>query len=268
MTSQQFSAQHVCEQILVEEKKYNIEHGILPSETAIADRMLERSLELSDAYEELHRKLSQHPRALRTFLGVVLKTAAHWSPTKIEEARTARGELREVNRKIAKKASELAALLRARGELQDSSGFGTDTHYHICEVIESASKHNGLFSAYLKEPLYNLGCQFDLKYWPSLSEIVDELAIDAEAAAPEARDPVTSAATEGGRGSLTDFFKALFTAIEEHSTRNFGPLPGNLRVTDNTLASLVNCALDRGPDNLLESWYVKRLRQRIREGDK
>jgi hypothetical protein len=209
MPSQQsLTAKYVCEKILLDEKIYNIKHGILPSEVVVADRMLARGAELIEAYEELHNKLSRSPRALPAFLGVILSTAAFWNPEKIEAARIARRHLGEANRQIATKANELAALLRTRSDLNNTSGFRSDTHYHVCQVIESASKRNGLFSAYLQKPLNALSSQFDMKYWPSLNDIMQELAIDAEAAATEAADPVTSAATAGLRPSLADFFKA------------------------------------------------------------
>src|SRR5690606_14288078 len=41
--------QQACEAILIEGKRYNIEHGILPSENAVADRLLARGVELRDA---------------------------------------------------------------------------------------------------------------------------------------------------------------------------------------------------------------------------
>ena len=42
------SPQQACEAILIEGKRYNIEHGILPSENAVADRLLARGVELPD----------------------------------------------------------------------------------------------------------------------------------------------------------------------------------------------------------------------------
>jgi len=42
-------------------------------------------------------------------------------------------------------------------------------------------------------------------------------------------------------------------------------IPAELKLTDATLASLANCVLDLGPDELVDSGYVKRFRQRQRE---
>jgi hypothetical protein len=76
------------------------------------------------------------------------------------------------------------------------------------------------------------------------------------------------AATSTARASRADFFKALFVAIEENSAHHHGQLPESFRLTDGSWASSANCALDLGPDELADSNYVKRLRQRLRDGDK
>ncbi|MCO8611361.1 hypothetical protein KGP95_09825 [Burkholderia multivorans] len=256
--------QAICENILIEGKSYNIEHEILPSENAVADRLLSRGLELKDAYEELHEKLHQHPLALKVFLELLLSTAAFWNPEKITKARSERDDLANVNRQIASKAEELAELLERRSELHNTSGFSTSTHYHVCDVIEAACEKNYLFQSYVKERLDALTGQFDLKYWPSLGQFLQVIASDAEHASMEATDPLTAAATAATRPSRADFFKALFAAIEENGADNYGQLPKGFKLTDNTLASLANCVLDFGPDDLADSAYVKRLRQRER----
>jgi 2,4-dienoyl-CoA reductase-like NADH-dependent reductase (Old Yellow Enzyme family) len=115
----------------------------LPSETVIVDRLLGRGLELKNAYQELHGKLAHRPGALQTFLGQVLTTAAFWNPEKIREARTARNDLEETNRKIATKAAELANLLQRRENLHNTSGFTSDTHYHVCDVLKAAGRDTG-----------------------------------------------------------------------------------------------------------------------------
>jgi len=262
--SEPMHPQKICESFLLEGKRYNNERSILPVENAIADRLLARGDELQDAYEELHNKLHARPQALQIFLGLVLSTAAFWNPEKIQDARAARCDLAYVNQQIAKKAAELATLLEQRSVLHDTSGFSSDTHYHVCNVIEAASQYNYLFKSYVQEKLATLRGQFDLKYWPSLSEFLQELASDAEKAVMEATDPLTAAATSATRSSKADFFKALFAAIEENSLGNHGLLPKGFKLTDRTVASLANCALDLGPDDLIDEAYMKRFRQRER----
>ncbi len=262
------SAQQACEAILIEAKRYNIEHDMLPSENAVADRLLGHSLELKDAYGELYEKLNPHPPALKVFLDLLLSVSAFWNPEEIAQSRLERKELEGVNRQIAKTAEELAQLLERRTELNNTSGFSCGTHYHVCDVIEAASEHNHRFNSWVKERLDALRGQFDLKYWPSLEQFVRVLAADAESAGMEPSDPLTAAATAATRPSRADFFKALFAAIEESSASTYGQLPEGFKLTDGTLASLANCALDLEPDELVDATYVKRLRQRERNGGK
>lgn len=258
--------QQVCENLLLEGKRYNIEHHILPSENAVADRLLARGVELKDAYDELHGKLDARPPALQVFLGLVLSTAAFWNPQKMQEARTARNDLANVNEQIARKAAELAELLDQRSDLHDTSGFSSEAHYHVGDVIEAVSQNNYLFQSYIQEKLDALRGQFDLKYWPSLGDFMRALASDAEKADMAPTDPLTAAATAATRSSKADYFKALFASMEENSAENYGQLPRGFKLTDRTLASLVNCALDLSPDELVDEAYVKRLRQRERNG--
>lgn len=259
----------VCEDILRKGRAYNIERGILPSENAVADRMLARGLELADAYGELHDTLQGERIPLQVALGLVLSTAAHWSPAKIAQARAARAQLLDVNQRIAQQAESLAALLEQRDTLHNTAGFSTETHYHVCDVIDAAGGRNGWFRSHVQERLHTLQSQFDLKYWPSPGDFVRELGIDAaSASSPEATDPLTAAATSSTRHSLADYFRALLAAIDENSTRAFGQLPRGFRVSDSSLADLANCALGLGPDDLVDGPYVKRLRQRLRQEDR
>lgn len=85
-SSQPLNPQEICENLLLEGKRYNNERSILPSENAIADRLLARGNELQDAYEELHCQLHARPQALQILLGLVLSTAAFWNPVRIQDS--------------------------------------------------------------------------------------------------------------------------------------------------------------------------------------
>jgi hypothetical protein len=212
----------------------------------------------------LFSKLHDHPPALKVFFELLQNIAAFWSPKANLEARKKRDELIEVNRQIEESATELARLLSERTELQNHSGFSCDTHYHPVDVIHAAAKKNYGYEQWVKEKLESLTGQFDLKYWPSLSEVVQTIADDAARATPRPHDPITDAGTEGPRASLVDSFKAFFVALEESSTRNYGFLPSTFELTDRSVASLMSCALGLGPDETVDSTYVKGLRQRQR----
>lgn len=261
-------ARHVCEEIIRKDKLDNIDKNIWKSKVVIADRLLRRSLELGFAYDELYEKLHLHQHALATFLGLVQEVAALWKPEDIANARAGRDKLGEVNRKIADSAAELVNLLQRRADLHENSRFSSDTFYHICDVINAAGEKNHRYTSYVRDGLGALRSRFDMKYWPSLSEFSAALAMNAAEAISEATDPVTEAATAASRPSLADFFKGLFVDIEEQKKRNHGYLPNDLAITDGTMASLVNCALDLDADDTLTGIYVKGIRQRQRKSSR
>ncbi|MGB7242278.1 MAG: hypothetical protein WBC93_09355 [Sulfitobacter sp.] len=253
-----------CEDILQREIEYNKEHEILSSETAVAECLLVRTIELQDAYLELNEKLGSKPPALKVFLGLLLSVAAFWNPDQLKEARSQRKRLEEINGDISGKASELASLLDQRTAIENASSFGSDTHYHCMNVIVEAAAENHLFNSWVREDLKNLSARFDLKYWPSLGDFVTEISRDASVAEVISHDPITLASTSSRRNSLADFLRALRAAIYENSASNFGQLPDDFKVSDGTLASLTNCALDLPQNAIIDGQYVKRLRQRDR----
>lgn len=258
------SAREICEELLRAERSDRINKMVLPGEVRIIDRLLERGLELNDAYCELRSKLHNHPPALKVFFGQLLSIAAFWNPEANLEARKGRSRLVEVNRQIDEQATGLAGLLRERTELRNHSGFSCDTHYHPVQVIHAAAEKNYSYQYWIKEQLEVITRQFDLKYWPSLSEVVQVIADDAARATPKPHDSVTEAGTEGPRAGLVSTFKAFFVALEESSARTFGLLPRAFELTDRSVANLMSCALGLDPNDVVDSAYVKRLRQRQR----
>lgn len=254
----------ICEETVRLDRQYNIDHNILGSHVAVAERLLKRRLELIDAYGELYGALKGHPHALEALFQVLMSTIAHWSPAKIEGARRARDELALVNKEIASTGANLAELLRRRSAIHNTSAFHGDTHFHVCDVLEVAAADRSLFRGWLSEPLDVLRSRFDLKYWPTLAAFVDVIAEDAARAAPTLSDRVTEAATRSPRASLADVFVAFLANIEESSKRLGGWIPAGYRPSDAALAALVNCALDLDPEECVDGAYVKRLRQRKR----
>lgn len=259
------ASREICEDILKSERSSKVEKSILPSEVKIIDRLLERGLELQDAYEELHSKLGDFPPALTVFFDLLQSTAAFWSPDANQEARKGKARMIAVNREIVEVATALATLINERSELKNYSGFSCDTLYHPIDTIHAAAERNHRYEHWVKEKLEAITGQFDLKYWPSLGELVQAIAKDAAQAAPLPHDPVTEAGTEGIRAGLADSFRAFFVVLEESSTRNYGFLPSAFELTDRSVAILMSCALGLSPDKVVDSTYVKRLRQRRRE---
>lgn len=264
-TSSSKTARNICEALLKADRSDKIEKSILPSEVEVIDRLLERGLELEDAYEELHSKLSDRPPALPVFFDQLQSIAAFWSPEANQEARKGKSRLIAVNREIVEAATALSALLDERTELKNRSGFSCDTLYHPVDAIHAAAERNYIYEHWVKEKLEAISGQFDLKYWPSLGDLARAIADDAAQATPLPHDPVTEAGTEGNRAGLADSFRAFFVALDESNARNHGFLPNAFELTDRSVAILMSCALGLDSDKVVDSTYVKRLRQRLRE---
>lgn len=252
-----------CEDFLNSERAYNIEHSLLPSEVKIIDRLLARRLEMQEVYAELSSKLDTP--ATQCFLGLILSTAAFWNPDASSEARAKKRRLQELNSRIAQSAMQLSELIEERSEISNSSGFTSNTHYSICDLIEEAARDNHMFGFYVQKQLHALQCRYDLKYWPTITDVLNALSQDAQDAQVFATDPLTEAATESIRASLADYFRALFAAIDENSRTYGGFLPVGLRIADSALATIANCALDLDSDAGVDGPYVKNLRQRLRD---
>ncbi|WP_285417075.1 hypothetical protein [Pseudomonas sp. efr-133-TYG-5] len=259
------TAIEVCENILREDFKYNEEHGTWRSINPIIESLLGRTTELADAYVELHAALAEQPRALKSFFDVFTATVYSWNPGKIKEAREDRERLTELNARIAKVSELLSELRSRRTEVKEMSSFSSDTYYHIMDVVEDASEDNGLFRSYLKKKLDNLTYQYDLKYWPSITKVVAQIGVNAANAATVSSDSAASAATEARRPGLADFLKAFEEELNKNREENIGLIPNDFSLTDSSMASLVNCGLGLKIEELIESTFVKRYRQRERE---
>lgn len=258
----------MCEQILREELAYNRERDILRSENEVICRLLTRSQELRKAFSEVVTRLKGNKRSVEAFIRSLLCTAAQWCPEKNAEARGERKRLQAVNAEIASTASRLADLLEERSDLHNDSGFSSSDIYDLHSATVAAAKGHYLFESYPRTEFHRLFAQYDGKYWPDLSEVVRALGEDAGAAEIYATDPLTEAGTRGNRNSRADFFRAWFASIEENGSRFFGFLPDGFRLSDESMATLGDCALGGDPDNPLGADYVKRLRQRAREAGK
>jgi hypothetical protein len=252
----------VCEAILLKQKQHYIEQDILGTDIRIIDRLLNRREELKDAYSELYVKFKNDHKLLEIALSLFIDAASQWNREDVKEAREDRRKLENVNKQISIKANELADLLALRSELINTSSFSSATHYHIANVICDASKGNPLFRYSLRDKLKILQGQFDLKYWPRLDQIIRVLAEDADHAELSAIDSVTESATKSNTPSKADYFRALFEIIQNNLQLNNGLLPDNFRLTDNTIATMANCTLAFSPEDIVDSIYVKNVRNR------
>ncbi|MGV7206033.1 hypothetical protein [Xanthomonas citri] len=258
------NAQLICEEFLQEQIRRNEVERIVPSESKVARTMLSRGLELRSVYQELEQSLGFDGVEWKVFLEFcVLATGAHWTPEKNIADRSARKRLDKVNEAIAGLADQLAELLEERDEINNRGPFSSDTLYHPVDVIDRASERNGHYKSYLKERLENL-CQFDLKYWPSLSEMVRVIGTDAEIANVQSHDSRSAAMSQTSRPSEADFVRAIEEGIAENQHCGLGGLPASFRLSDESIATLANVLLNLPAESAKDAKHVKNIRERDR----
>jgi len=149
-------------------------------------------------------------------------------------------QLASLNNDIVQLATQLAVKMDAREHILNRNSFTLDNTVHIADLIDKAAAGNGHYRSRVREPLRSLGI-YELKYWPSLQEILRTLASEpVETGFLEESDR----ALVSGRGELVpDYLRELFSHIETARTCHWG-LPEGFRLTDASLAALATVSLD------------------------
>lgn len=258
------------EAFLCAERAGLIEQGIWPSNVVVIDNMLANTPSLAAAYADI---LKQAPpgkvgtwgeqEAWQRIVLSVIDAAAGWAPARIGETRAAVNRVAELSEDIAKKARELAALLRAREAHREKHSITGPDDYHPLDVLTLAAERSNQAHAYqgwIATRLAPLKAGFDLKYWPRTADFLDALAdLQAEPVAPY--DDLSRAAMDSRQsGSPLEFVRALDAALA-----NLGDYEGiEVTFSHRTIAELANAALALSADELLTRDGVKTYRARLR----
>jgi len=258
----------VMESILTEKKQYNKERQILNSENDVIDRLFKRPVEMKPVYDELAGKLSKHQQ--ETFWDAILAAAVHWNPESSKKLRDDRRALINLNKKIEKYASKLAECIRERKDISEISGLSSYEDYHVIHWVDRAAENNYMYQNYVQKELHVLRGRFDLKYWPNTHEVIDAIASFAVESEVYVTDDWTEELLSSPKCSMMNYLSVVLIAIEDRKKMEPNPyrLSCNFRVTDNSLATHINCTLDLEPDDMISAEYVKSTRQNIREAKK
>lgn len=254
------------EAFLCAERADLLEQGIWPSNVVVIDNMLANAPSLAAAYADI---LTQAPpgtvgtwgeqEAWQRILLAVIDTAAGWAPARIGETREAVRRAAELSEDVAKKARELAALLRAREVQREKHGISGPDDYHPLDVLHLAAERSHQARAYegwVAPRLASLKADFDLKYWPRTADFLDALAdLQEEPAAPH--DELDRAAMASRQsGTPREFLRALDAELATIADEDGVTVSLHHR----TLAELANAALALPVDELLTPEYIKKYR--------
>lgn len=254
------------ESILTGKRQYNIDQQILKSENEVIDRLLKRSLEMKPVHDELVGKLNKHQQ--ETFWDVILGIAAFWNPESSKKLRDDRKTLINLNKEIAKHARKLADCIRKREEISEVSSISSYEDYHVVQWIDRAAENNHMFQSYVQQDLHILRSRYELKYWPNNHEVVEAIASLAEESDVYITNDWSEELLSSPKCSMADFLRVVLRSIEDRKKDEPYQLSYDFRMTDNSLATLINCTLDIEPNSMVSAEYVKRSRQNIREKKK
>ena len=252
------------ESILKEIRTNNVKHQILPSENKVIDRLLEYPVEMQSLYDELSDKLSECQK--RNLWGAILGAATFWNPEASKVLREEKKKLFKLKKDIAECADSLAAMIKARRDICETSGIIAYQDCHFLHWVNRAARDNHYYQGYVKEDLDALNGRFDLKYWPDNHDVVAAIGEFAQESEIYASDSWTEELLSSPKHSMADYLRVILKAVEE--TKEQGPpaglLSADFRLSDNALAVLINCTLDLSPEDSLSSENIKRSRQNIR----
>lgn len=231
----------ICETELRNLQDRWVEGEIYPNLVCLISELYSRKYELDHVYRELCQKLNSEQ--IGYFFESYLLTLNEWNPENMKQAREDKKELSRINKRITKLSAELASLLDERSQLNNSSHFRCNSIVRISDLITLAANGNGNYSSFIKDDITRLG-NFDYdRYWPSISDLVRTLGVDAENLDVFPTNDLTEAVTKYNRSSPLDFLRAFLEEIESIKSEPIKNMPNDFSLTDSSNAVLVDCGL-------------------------
>ena len=237
------------------------------SDYAVIKRLIERYSELEPHVMLMYRTLTI-PQMNR-FIGLVIDAVALGNEREVEEVRTVPKELKAINDKISKLAFELAEQLDKRTQLHESTSFTSNTHYALFKLIEDKGQSNYMFENHLKESLRNTVRPYDLRYYPTISQIVTRLGVDAQNASIETSSELDLILTRTERSSSADQIRAILRTIQ-FSKENDGDycdfkIPDGFELSNQAIAAFVNVTFDIPFDKLVDDLQVRNAKRKYKQ---
>jgi hypothetical protein len=133
----------------------------------------------------------------------------------------------------------------------------------------SAGRSNNMFEGYLKELLRNTVGPYDLRYYPSISQIVAQLGIDAQNALIETSSELDLILTSTERPSNADQIRAILEVVQlsqENDGENcYFRIPDEFELSNQSIATFVNVAFDIPFDKLVDDIQVRNAKRKYKQ---
>ncbi|MUL01364.1 hypothetical protein GNP89_03950 [Aliivibrio fischeri] len=252
-----------CKAFIERELKDCKESNIWMSYWPIMNRMIERASELNSVYSEIISQYGYSDKENCAYVWLILEhiwTSVDYAKIEIEKAR---GELKEINQlseEIETLASRLSTALARQNELFECTGFNKPSYQTALGMVGDASEHNYLYKSHVSDKIRRLEYQYDLKYWPSRSDLVQSIAdFEAEQPAP-IHDEYPESVLKGRSSDIKDFVIAFDAAFDE-----LNGLPTRFRFSNNAMADIINVILDLPFEKLTTGEAIRVVRNRQRK---
>ncbi|WP_143704288.1 hypothetical protein [Citrobacter sp. L55] len=148
-----------------------------PSTWPVVERLIERHDEMNSAY----REIASHSLTRQQFwvpLEQIIHAASFGTDERFTALRDDYRELTALNDDISVISMQLAEMLERRSELCEYGHFQCDRMRKLTEFIDDAGEENGHYQFYVKPELQRLN-GLDLKYWPSIADIIRKRKVRA-----------------------------------------------------------------------------------------
>lgn len=266
------NSKEIIDAYLIAERADRLNKKILASEIQVINHLLENSLGMTSAYDEILSKtppgflfVGSVKEAWQLVIETIISTAAFDSPSKSSAKRDALRRVEELSDEIARKAWELAEMLRKKSQYCDKYGIRGPSDYHPLDVLELASasdEQQYRFKFYVAPRLARVRAEFDLKYWPRTADFVEAVATAQRGHEFCFSDSITSAALQSRQGnSPRDFIRSFDEALAELKRQH--DIPDSL--SHRTIAEITNCALALPAEEAVSRESVKAMRAYARK---
>ena len=254
-----------CKAFIQRELDDNKEKEIWMSYWSVMERMIERADELRLPFRELVEAFGYsdmhegcHPDNAYIWLTLEhIWCSFDFRKEDVVNAREEFKELKALKEEIVELAVKLAAKLQRQSEIYETSGFSKPEYQFIDDLIEQASDGNYLYKSHVSEKLKSLIYQYDLKYWPSRSELIYAVA-DFEETQPNPKHcQFPDHVINGRQSDFKDFVIAFDDKFDE-----LNGLPTNFRFSNNAIADIINVVLNLPSDKLASSDAIRNVRSK------
>lgn len=254
-----------CKAFIDRELKSYKSKPIWMSYWPVMERMIERSSELSIAFDELVGKFGYSDKydgfpPSSSYIWLTLEhiwMSIDFSKGEIVQARSELKELNELQDDIVELSKRLAVALRRQNELYESSGFLKSDYQTVIDMVGQGSESNYLYESYVSDELRSLSGQYDLKYWPTRADIVESIALFEGIQPSPKHSEIPESVLSGRASDIKDFVLAFDCKFDEPNG-----LPSGFRFSNNALADIINVVLGLPPSKLATGDAVRVVRHR------